>query len=861
MSALSRSPALVVEAPPGAGKTTRVPVWLLESKIQGEIVVLEPRRLAARLAAKRVAADLGEKVGERVGYAVRFDEVAGPNTRIRFVTEGVLLRRMQSDPALAGVGAIVLDEFHERHLHGDLVLALARRLEKNPALRRDPLKLVVMSATLEVGPIAHFLGDCPSLRSEGRLYPIEMEFAERPVDFRSDTFAGREAFDRALAQAVRDCLRKDESGSVLVFLPGAAEIRRAAKACARLASELAVEVVTLHGEMPPAEQDRAIAPAKSGERRKVILSTNVAESSVTIEGVRAVVDSGMERRASHSPWSGLPRLSLQPISRASADQRAGRAGRTGPGRCVRLYTNHDYSLRPAHAPAEIRRAELSESYLLLSSLGIALDSNASSATGIDWFEAPETEALDSARELLIRLGALDEEGSVTDVGRKMLRLPVHPRQARMVLAGRDKGLGAEVCLLAALVGERDIVRRKPAHAEVKGPSDLLADADHFHEAARLRFDGDRLREAGLDVGATLAVEQVRKRLAQLLGEAKRGGPGIDHDRALLECVLAGYPDRVARRRSPGSPELLLSAGGTARLSDASVVRDAEFMVLTEIEERAGQVRGQSTVNAVQASAIEPEWLLESSAHLHERIEYQWNTTQKRVERVTRLDYDALTLESRPSLPTMETDQERREVSTVMSDAVRAAGVKTLFDLERAEELIARLRFAKASVPEADLPAISASAVDDTVALLVSGKSSFAELRELDIEEALFAALGPGKRHLLGELAPAELQLPSSRRVKIQYRDGQPPFVESRLQDFLGWKEGPKIARGRVPLTLHLLAPNQRAVQVTSDLAGFWNRTYPELRQALMRRYPRHPWPENPFESPPVSPVPRRRPPR
>ena len=409
VAALRAAPSLVIEAPPGAGKTTRVPPAILAAGLsgRGEVVVLEPRRLAARLSARRVAEELGERVGETVGYQVRFEEVAGPRTRLRYVTEGLLTRRLLADPALAGVGAVVLDEFHERHLQGDLALALLRRLQRTA---RPDLKLVAMSATLDAGPVARFLG-AASLRSEGRRFDVAVEHLSPEEAARPDV-----RLEEAVARAVRRLHREGMDGDVLVFLPGAAEIRRSREALAEWAAASGVDLLPLHGDLPPDEQDRAVQP---GPRRKVILSTNVAETSVTIEGVVAVVDSGLARVASHSPWSGLPTLEVRKVSRASAAQRAGRAGRTRPGRALRLYTRHDHDARPGFDVPEVLREDLSETLLAISALG--------AADGLAWLEPPPAAALDAARALLLRLGAVDARADITETGRRMLRLPVHPR--------------------------------------------------------------------------------------------------------------------------------------------------------------------------------------------------------------------------------------------------------------------------------------------------------------------------------------------------------------------------------------------------------------------------------------------------
>jgi ATP-dependent RNA helicase HrpB len=796
VASLRQNPSLVLEAPPGAGKTTRVPPALLDV-VDGEILVLEPRRLAARLAARRVAEELGGKVGGLVGYRVRFEDVTQRSTRIVFVTEGVLLRRLASDPSLAGVGAVLLDEFHERHLHGDLGLALARRLQRT----RPQLRIAAMSATLEADPVAAYLGGCPILRAEGRRFEVTVEHAAR---------VSEKPLESDVAQAVRQLLVTEPDGDILVFLPGAAEIRRAQAALSSLPN---ADVVMLHGDLAPEEQDRAIRP---GARRKVILSTNVAETSVTIEGVVAVVDSGLHRLASHSPWSGLPTLKVAKISRASATQRAGRAGRLRPGRCLRLYTKHDFDLRPAHDPPEVARVDLTETVLLLGALGVG---------DLDWFEPPNAAALDAARALLVRLGALDAGGAVTALGRRMLELPVHPRQARLLVEAEARGVADDAAVVAALVGERELTRKKE---KVAGPSDLLADLDRFRVAERVRLHPDRLRGLGLDVGAALAVDRLRKQLRAALRPARRMPDSPEADAAIGLCVLAGYPDRVARRRQPGGRELVLSSGGTATLSPDSVVQ-SEWMVAVDAEERSG-------VMVRAASAIEPDWLIELYAdRLHESRTCVWGAG--RVEVVEKLAYDQLTLDEKRG-PAPPSD----EASRVLCEAART---RVRFE----DGTLERIAFARAQLPDAGLPALDA---DTALARLCEGRTRLDELAE----EQLLDLLDGKQRRELAELAPPRVTLPGGRSVKVHYPAGQPPFIESRLQDFFGMARGPTVGRGRVPLTLHLLAPNQRAVQVTSDLAGFWERHYPAIRRELGRKYPRHAWPDNPLTARP--PEPRKR---
>jgi ATP-dependent helicase HrpB len=736
VSALGAGPNLVIEAPPGAGKTTRVPPALLE-KFPGEVLVLEPRRLAARMAARRVAQELGEKPGETVGYQVRFEDVSGPRTRLRFLTEGVLTRRLLSDPKLARAGTVILDEFHERHLESDLALALLRRLQKTA---RADLRLVVMSATLDAHPIAKHLGDCPIVRSEGRLYDLAVEYTPH----------SSAPLEEQVASALERLLRGKLTGDVLVFLPGAAEIRKAMRAVEPLASRAGLLVLPLHGDLSPAEQDRAVTPANCG---KVILSTNVAESSVTIEGVTAVIDSGLARVAVDSPWTGLPSLEVRRVSQASAIQRAGRAGRTAPGHVIRLYTAEDFHRRPAAETPEILRRELSQVVLHLRAMNVVPDR-------LDWLEAPPEAAMQAAGALLDKLSVTPE----------MAELPVPPRLAKLLVEARRRGVPGKACAVAAVLstGER-------------GSSDLLTLVEsHWQPHTQRVFD------------------QLRRRIR---------GPDGGSDADILQSVLAAFPDRVARHRRNG--ELLLSSGGSARMPECRW----DFLVAIDVEER--RERGRPLVRL--AAPIEPEWLLDRAT---ERTSLEWNRTAERVQQVTALLYDQLVIEeTRAAAPPSEAAAE------LLAEKALEADIGRFADRDALEQLRCRAAFAGIEID-----------ARGTLKQLCQGRVSFRELESA----GLLDALRPGR---IEQLAPERLKLPGGRQVKVHYDPGKPPWIESRLQDFFGVRETPRIAG--VPVVVHLLAPNRRPVQVTTDLAGFWERLYPQVRRELSRRYPKHQWPETP----------------
>lgn len=831
--------AVVLEAPPGAGKTTRVPRAILDAGLGrgGEVIVTEPRRLAARMAARRVADEHGERLGGRVGYRVRFEEAVSDATQLFYVTEGVLLRRLLADPKLKGVGAVVLDEFHERHLDTELLLGLLAELKRTA---RPDLQLVVMSATLDAEPVAAFLDDCPRLRSEGRMFPLTIEHLPEPDD---------RPLEKQVVSAVRTLVDAD-AGDVLVFLPGASEIRRAQAALEGLARERGFNVTPLHGDLPIAEQAKAIEPSRE---RKVVLSTNVAESSVTIEGVTGVVDSGLARVAGHSPWTGLPTLETAKISRASAIQRAGRAGRTRAGRVLRLYTKGDFASRPEHDLPEIARADLTESLLVLKGAG------APAAESMRWLTPPRPPQLAAALELLTLLGAIDGEQRLTEIGRRMLDLPLHPRLARIVIEGERRGVADTAALIAALLGERDL--RLDARTDFSaggrqgadtatGPSDLLELVDAFELARSLNFQANRLRSHGLEPRSVDAVARAERQLLRL---TKRPGPRPGspegEEEALLVAVLSGFADRLARRRKVGGLELLLANGRTARLSPASVVRNEELLVAVDVDERRG--RGPDS-NVRLASAVRPEWLLESySDRLALTEELVWNATSERVEHSSRMTFGAIALEEsqRAAAPSAE-------ASAVLARAVSERGAQEFLKMDALTGLATRLDVLAQHVPELNLPRLDAQGIEALVLSLCDGLTSFAELRALDPAAFWLAQLGSNERRALEEAVPESIVLPGGRRAPIHYEAGKPPWLESRLQDFFGMAQGPRLCRGRLAVTLHLLAPNARAVQVTQDLEGFWQRHYPGIRRELMRRYPRHSWPEDGRTA--VPPPPRKR---
>ena len=758
---LERNPNLVIEAPPGAGKTTRVPPALL-GMTHGEVIVLEPRRIAARLAARRVAFEMSEPVGQTVGYQVRFEEVGGPLTRLRYVTEGILTRRLISDPNLRGVDAVVLDEFHERHLDGDLALALLKGLQRT----RPDLRIVVMSATLDAGPVAEYLDGCPTVRSEGRSFDLIIEHLPYSPD----------PLHAQVKSAVELLLRTGRAGHTLVFLPGIAEIRRAMRHCEGIALQAGLLMLPLHGDLSPSEQDRAVSPSS---QRKLILATNVAESSVTVEGVNAVIDSGLARSASYSPWTGLPTLHVSRISKASAAQRAGRAGRTGPGRVLRLYSEQDYHQRPDHDAPEILRSDLSQ-------LGLTLRAaNIGHFKDVDWLTDPPATAMQSAEALLNRLGAAGE------MANELVRYPLPPRLARILIEALARGVGEQGCIVAALLGAG-------LHS-VSKHSDLLAAIEAEHDP--------RLQ---------LHIQQLR-RIAR-----PRKQPHHHDDNAVLISLLTGFPDRVARRKA--NNQVVLSTGVSAELTGEPA--SYEFMVAVDAE-----VRNDRPLPLVRmTSRIEPEWLIDLfPTHVREQSEVVWNHAAHRVEAVSALFYDELVIqESRSAAP------DPQAAAELLARKALEGGIESFVDPDDLAHFMARVEFAGFERPD----------VAHALRSLCTGLRSFAELK-IAVKGMIPTLERSVDEQRLREIAPTHIRLHGGRKARIHYESGKPPWIASRVQDFFGMRDTPRIGVAKTPVVIHLLAPNHRPVQTTTDLAGFWKRLYPQVRRELMRRYPKHAWPENP----------------
>lgn len=836
-AALRARTSAVLQAPPGAGKTTRVPLALLgEPWLAGrKIVMLEPRRLAARAAARRMAETLGERVGETVGYRVRMDTRVGPATRVEVVTEGVLTRLVLDDPTLEAVGLVMFDEFHERNLVSDLGLALCLQSRE---LLRDDLRLLVMSATIAGAPVAALLGDrgegpAPLVTSEGRSFPVETRYAERRPEGRVEP---------AVAATVRAALARD-AGDVLVFLPGAAEIRRAASLLGDVAGD-GVRVVPLYGNLPPREQDAAIAPSAPGQR-KVVLATSIAETSLTIEGVRVVVDSGLSRLPRFSPRSGMTRLETVRVSRAAADQRRGRAGRQGPGVCYRLWPEHEQHHLVAQHPPEILETDLAPLALDLAAAGVADPGE------LRWLDPPPAAAFAHARELLAQLGALGADGRITTRGRRMSDFGLHPRLSHMLLEAESLGLGAVACDLAALLAERDVLR--PAAAGAPPP-----DAD-------LRLRLELLRE-GRDGGAAPAyvhgaavdrdaLQRVRAQAAQWrreLGTAKAGGAATADDVEACGLLLAfAYPDRVAQRRPGQGARFLLRNGFGAALADGQALSAAPFIVAAELDGR----RPESRVFLAAPLSLD-----ELEAHLGGQIERErvvaWDTEARGVLARERVRLGAIVLRDAPLR-----EPDPALVAAAILDGVAREGLAVLPWSDAARRLQQRILFARRldpRWPDVSDPALAATTAD-WLAPHLAGMRRRDDLARLDLVSVLLSMLTWEQRAALDELAPTHLVVPSGSRLPIDYADPEAPVLAVRLQEMFGLAETPRVGRGAVPLSLHLLSPAHRPVQVTRDLAGFWRGTYFDVRKDLRGRYPKHDWPDDPLRATPTHRARRRTP--
>jgi len=810
-AALETGTNAVLQAPPGAGKTTKVPLALLDAGWRGDqkIIMLEPRRLAARAAARRMAQLLGEGVGERVGYRVRFDSKISARTKIEVVTEGILVRMIQDDPELSGIGAILFDEFHERSLDADLGLALA--LETQGALR-DDLRIVVMSATLDGGPIASLMGDCPVITSEGRAFPVETRyFPPKPDKW------GNIRIDAEMTAAIKTALR-EESGSILAFLPGQGEITRVEAALKEVVGSDTI-IAPLYGAMDAKAQDIAIQPASEG-KRKVVLATAIAETSLTIDGIRVVVDSGLQRLPRFDPASGMTRLITVKSSQASAEQRRGRAGRLESGICYRLWAENEQRARAPFTAPEIAEADLAPLTLELARWGVT------DPKSLPWLDVPEAAKIDQARDILRGLEAIDHDNRITAMGTAMAGIPVHPRLAHMMLRGAALGLDQIACALAALLSDRDFMRGRGA--------DL-----------RLRI------EAILRGHAPKMISEAAKQLARRLSDVVRQanlpkGEGTKVDRAdEVGLLLAfAYPDRIGERRKGADARYRLSGGRGGVLPNEDSLANEAYIAVAELDGQAREARIYLAAPVARAT-LETHF----ADQISEGTEVFWDTQSDAVQARWQRRIGALVLDEKATHDEADPDA----IATAMIEGIRKIGLHCLPWDKASEGLRERLSFLH-RVDGDHWPDVSddglLGSLETWIAPYLTGITKRGQLKQINLSEALLAGIDWNQRQELDRLAPTHWQVPTGSNIRIDY-SGEKPALPVRIQEMFGATETPKVAGGKVAVTLHLLSPAQRPIQVTSDLVGFWNGSYAQVKAEMKGRYPKHYWPDDPLQAEPT----------
>jgi ATP-dependent helicase HrpB len=820
ISSLKAKNRLILSAPTGSGKSTQVPQFALEANLPpGRILVLEPRRIAARMLAARVAGERGSPLGAEVGFQTRFENAFTGDTRILFVTEGVLPRKLLGDPDLGGVSTVIFDEFHERSLTTDLGLALMRRLQEEG---RPELRLVVMSATLEAEALAGYLPDAQVVASEGRMHPVEQHYLPSGPE--------TQPWDAAV-NAVRRLLRLGAEGDILIFMPGAYEIRKTLEALKTARLPESCEMMSLYGDLPWEQQKRVM---EKSSVRKIIVATNIAETSLTIPNVRHVVDSGLARVNRYDPGRGFNTLYVESISRASADQRAGRAGREGPGLCMRLWSEATHGQRATFTPPEVSRVDLSEAVLNIAVLG------AGDPARFPWFEAPPAQALAGAQELLLELGALTPEGALTEEGRAMAALPAHPRLAKLLLESVRRGIAHKGALAAAILSERPATSGRPDLADrselTRGESDFEALEYLFSRAESSGFSPAVCLRLGVNAGAARQVLRAQAYFVGLLRRLRMDSHAAQKDpQALSKALLLAYPDRLARWRDNGTLQYVLQGEKSGELSADSAARGAWLIVSADIREVRNRGQQARTVLSL-ACGVDEEWLLEFFPdRWRSETQAVWNPSRQAVEKRTRTWCLEVLIEE-----TARDDADPAEASALLAETILEKGLKLEGFDEETEEYLQRVRWLAAIFPGEGLPHFGEEEKRGLIRQLCEGETRYSAVKRKPVLPALRQLLG-AKQHFVETMAPSYLQLPNGRRMPIVYTPGQDPKGRTRIQDLYGMSETPAVAGGRVKVLIEILAPNNRPVQVTNDLAGFWERHYPELKKALSRRYPKHEW--------------------
>ncbi|PWU09591.1 MAG: ATP-dependent helicase HrpB [Verrucomicrobia bacterium] len=821
-AALQRSNRLILQAPTGSGKSTQVPQFIVDSGLAtGRVVVLQPRRLAARMLASRVAAERGSLLGGEIGYQIRLDNVSSAATRVLFVTEGILLRQMLTDPLLTGISAILFDEFHERHLFGDLTLAQSLELQEK---QRPDLKLLLMSATLDGADLYEYLAPCELLRSEGRTFPVEIAYKNAE---------GQPVWEAAAEEVARKFPQMD--GNALVFMPGAYEIARTVQAI-RARLHTAVPILPLHGELPPREQDAAV---ESGDCRKVIVSTNVAETSLTIEGVTLVVDSGLARIAKYDPHRGINTLLIEKISRSSADQRAGRAGRTAPGVCIRLWKEKDHARRPAHQLPEVLRMDLAETLLALKAVGVR-DFNT-----FRWIDPPERAVLERASDLLKALGAI-EAGTeeITPMGRRMLAFPMHPRYARMFIAAATLGCVRAIALIAALTQSRNLLLKTDRRIEKEREDLFGSDFSDFSVCMRAYawakkqgFRTDACRRLALHAESAREVDKLFKQFLQIANAQNlKEDAQPAEDESIAKCILVGFSDQLGCRRSMGTLVCDLVHGRRGMLSRTSAAQSSRLLVAAEINEIDSRP-GDPQVLLSLATTVREEWLQELfPADFRETTAVLFDSSQNRVVVQRSKLFRDLTIESqkRDAEPSLAASQ-------CLAEEVLKGELKLANWGESVEQRISRVNRLSQWMPELKLPPIGNLERHLLITQICENATCYRDIKDRPVLEIVRSWLSPHQQQQVERYAPERWELPGGRKAKIVYDAVADPLISARIQDLYGVESVLQIADGRVALTFQILAPNHRPVQVTKDLGTFWKETYPNLKKQLQRQYPKHVW--------------------
>lgn len=818
VSAIRAARPVILRAPPGAGKTTGVPPALLESDCLpvGRILLLQPRRIAARAAAHRLSQLAGEPIGGTYGYHVRFDRNVSPQTKLIAMTTGILLRRITNDPLLEGVSCVILDEFHERSLELDLALGMIQRIRTT---LRPELRMIVMSATLETKPIESLIDDAVAIESLGRSFDVAIRYE---TSFSPDSLS-RDTIARQVCQRMPDALRSTD-GDVLVFLPGVGEIHRTADLIQPMGGKQEFDICKLYGDLPPAEQDAVFAPS---DRRKIVLATNVAETSITIPGITCVIDTGLARVMQYDASVGIPSLRLQPISKASADQRAGRAGRTSPGTCFRLWSTALQSSRPDHTPPEIARADLSAAILTVAGWGER------DISAFPWVTPPADHAVEAAKRLLIQLGAINDQLVLTETGSKMNRLPLHPRLSRLMLAADINDCLDEAALAAALLSERDPFERT---AGVREAADRQRfESDLINRVIRLQNHLAGRTDTGIHLAGAKTIKRVANELRRTVQRDLKSDITTNQklEERLSRALLAAYPDRLAKRRSVGSASGLMVGGRGVKLDRSSAVRTSDLFVCVSVGGK-----GEESLVRI-ASAVQEEWF--PAEHVVSKREYFFHPSLKAVvARDRRFFLDLLISESPAQC---KPDQASAEL-------LYAHAIKQLQQIlpgkdKSLNSFLERWRFLYDHLGTSELPADPDTAIHAVLKEFCQSRTSFKELSRAPWLDHFTGMFNYEQLKWFHQHAPEFLTVPSGNRIRIDYPSGKPPILAVRIQEIYGWKQTPRLATGKVSLQLHLLGPNRRPQQITDDLQSFWETTYIAIKKELKRRYSKHHWPDNP----------------